>query len=348
VIPSEHFNTVTYTGDGASTRSVTGVGFQPDFTWVKKRFSATINAGHSLFDIVNGTGSTKGLYSHSTVTEGSYAKYGYLSAFDSDGFTVNSGSDPSYPLNMTNANNDTYVAWNWKAGGASVTNTTSDITSEVSANQAAGISIVTWSGNGGLSAQTIGHGLGVVPEMMIRKRLDDDNYWYVWHKGLTSYNYELYLNDTNAQTAGGFFQFGAPNNGTYFRAYDGGSTTDRNVTYCFASVDGYSKVGSYTGNGSADGTFVYTGFRPAYVIGKRSSGIEDWFVFDSTRNPTNAVNGLLYPNGSNAEYTGVSDRFDMYSNGFKLRDTDNKTNASGSTYIYLAFAETPFKHSNAR
>jgi hypothetical protein len=334
VIPSEHFNTVLYTGTGSADNAIT-VGFQPDFVWLKSR--SNINS-HQIYDAVRGGGkilSSNGIGGDYTTTTGL--------DFQSNGFNIKNS------WGNHNGSGTTYASWNWKAGGASVTNTTSDITSEVSANQAAGISIVTWSGNGGLSAQTIGHGLGVVPEMMIRKRLDDDNYWYVWHKGLTSYNYEVYLNDTNAETAGGFFQMGAPNNGTYFRAYDGGSTTDRNVTYCFASVDGYSKVSSYIGNGSTDGTFVYTGFRPAYVMIKRTDGANIWIIHDTERDTHNYMNKEIFAESSGAEVSGGSSAYiDYLSNGFKLRGATPAMNTSGGTYIYLAFAESPFKHTNAR
>jgi hypothetical protein len=247
-----------------------------------------------------------------------------------------------------NTNNINYASWNWKANGTGVSNTNGDITSTVSANADAGFSIVKYTGNGVTSAQTIGHGLSKAPEMIIKRWYNDDSAWYVYHTGLTSNYYELYLNDTDAQTAGGFFQRGMPN-ATTFTAYDGGETYQNIISYCFHSVDGYSKVGSYKGNGSNDGTFVYCGFRPAYIMLKESTASgENWQVYDNKRDIYNFTDHTLAPNSTAAEADGNGYQIDMLSNGFKIRYNNNQYNDPSSDYIYLAVAESPFKHTNAR
>jgi hypothetical protein len=302
--------------------------------WFKNRSGAY---GHKLQDIVRGV--TKTLSANDTRAEETHTS---VASFDSGGFSL-TGSDNSY-----NSSSHTYVAWNWKANGAGVSNTSGDITSTVSANADAGFSIVKYTGNGVTSLQTIGHGLSKAPEMIIKKWYNDDSAWYVYHTGLTSNYYELYLNDTNAQTAGGFFQRGMPN-ATTFTAYDGGETYQNIIAYCFHSVAQYSKVFSYTGNGSTDGTFVYCDFRPAYVMIKRTDIAGDWYIWDAVRNEYNLVTRNLVPNKSNAEFVGTSNyTLDFTSNGFKHRGSGGDVNASGGTYIGIAFAEHPFKYSTAR
>ena len=344
---SEHFNTVLYSGDGATSKAITGVGFQPDFNWVKQR---NIAQSHTLTDAVRGVGFI--LSSNATSAEYSLTTYGQVTSFDTDGFTVSKGSNATY--SYYNQSGGTYAAWNWKAGGTAVSNTDGSITSQVSANVDAGFSIVSYSGTG--ANATVGHGLNTEPQMIIAKaRANGSSYWLTYHSGVaspsTSY---LSLNTTSAVDTGGasVWNSTAPTSSVF----SVGTSTWINpsggdmIAYCFANSD-TTKVGSYTGNGSTDGPFVYTGFRPAWIMWKRtdSSSGGEWVIQDTTRREFNPVNVSLYPNLSNAEATGETFRVqDTLSNGFKLRSSAAQCNASGGTYIYLAFAEHPFKYANAR
>jgi len=349
VTPSEHFNTVTYSGDGGSQTITSENEFQTDLVWVKGRNSTN---GHHLFDAVRGFGSAKSLSSNSTQGEGAYdASYGYISSPTSTGFTASAGSGGSQYVNDASY---TYVAWNWKANGAGSANTDGDMaeTVTVSANTDAGFSIVTYTGDG--SAATVGHGLSKAPEMVIVKRRDAtyDPSWLIYHSGNTAAPETDYLKlNDNAATADDATVWNdtAPtvdvfNLGTHASVNGDDSTY---VAYCFHSVDGYSKMGSYTGNGDADGTFVYTGFRPAFVIFKRTDATSEWRLFDSEREIYNVMDYPLRPNSSGAE-ANTAGSYDFVSNGIKARGVHNDANTSGATYIYLAFAETPFKYSNAR
>ena len=338
VTPSEHFNTVLWTGNGSS-QSISSLEFQPDFTWIKSR---SIVDSHHLFDSVRGAGQR--LRSDSTAAE-NYNETAYLTSFDSDGFSL--GGDDG-----VNKNTATYVAWNWKANGSGSSNTDGNMaeTVTVSANTDAGFSIVTYTGDG--SAATIGHGLSKSPEMIIIKNRDDSANWPIYHHKNTSAPETDYLKlDTTAATADNstFWNDTAPTSSVFTVATDGDVNTDddKYVAYCFHSVDGYSKVGSYTGNGNADGTFVYTGFRPAFLLMKVTNTASDWHIVDSVRDVDNVIQNTLDPNTTAVEGSG-SDRFDFTSNGFKLRQTSGSYNGNNSTYIYMAFAETPFKYSNAR
>jgi hypothetical protein len=336
VIPSEHFNTITYTGTDADNRAITGVGFAPDFAWFKRRNSAT---NHGLFDVVRGA--NKRLSSN--LTDDELSDDNALMSFDSDGYTVSSDG-------TTNAGG-TYVAWNWKGGGTAVSNTAGSITSSVSANTDAGFSIVSYTGNGSDGA-TVGHGLSQAPDMIISKRRNSTYGWLVYARpmGITKY---MALDLTMAEDGPSTYWNSTEHTSSVFSTVDSqyiNTSGGTYIAYCFHSVDGYSKVGSYTGNGSTDGTFVYTGFRPAMIIAKRSTSIEDWQIIDTTRASYNVADIRLNPNNSNAEVSNTNggDRLDILSNGFKGRDPAGQWNASGSTYIYIAFAEMPFKHSNAR
>ncbi len=340
--PEDYFNTVLYTGDG-STKSITGVGFQPDFVWQKGR---NVTYNHLLFDSVRGA--TKYLRSNATNVETTEANS--LQSFDADGFTV--GNNPS-GSDMSNSSVN-YVNWNWKAGGTGVTNTDGSIQSTVSVNTDAGFSIVTYTGNGSDGA-TVGHGLSQTPEFILIKKRDNNSggntgNWIAQHIGLatdpeaTSSTFTLssytdgaiYLNLGNAQSSYGFDN-------------QVNGNTDTFVAYCFHSVAGYSKFSSYTGNGSTDGPFIYTGFRPAFVIIKNASATEAWHLIDSERSPHNVANAVLYPSSNAAESNPLTAaNTDFLSNGFKLRAAGGNTNDSGLTYIYMAFAEQPFKYSNAR
>jgi hypothetical protein len=299
-----------------------------------------------LYDSVRGA--TKRLHSDQTSAEAVESAEGTVTSFDSDGFSVNTGSSNNF---YTNQSGKTYVAWNWKANGSGSSNTNGSITSTVSANVDAGFSIVSYTGNGSSSA-TIGHGLSKAPEMVIVKSRDlADTNWLTAINVTGSY-IDLNLNDTSANSnAGDGDYFAQAFTSTTFKPnINGSNPTNGNgntyISYCFHSVDGYSKVGSYTGNGNADGTFVYTGFRPAYVMIKRTDDVS-WIINDSTRDVHNATTSNLYPDLSDAEDSGV-ERFDFVSNGFKLRATSGAFNGNGNNFIYIAFAETPFKYSNAK
>jgi len=342
VTPSEHFNTVLWTGAGAD-QAITGVGFQPDFVWIKCR-STTMN--HYLNDAVRGQGKT-------VFADGIWAEYDYgatqLESFDSDGFTVD--DDGAY----VNASGETFVGWNWKANGAGSSNTDGDMaeTVTVSANVDAGFSIVTYTGDG--SAATVGHGLSKAPELIIIKnRSVEADDWAVYHSSNTAAPETDYLFlSTTAATAddAAMWNDTAPS-ATVFTVGTNHSVNaddETYIAYCFHSVDGYSKVGSYTGNQNADGTFIYTGFRPALVIAKNATATENWTIQDSARSPYNAVDIFSRPDGNNVENNDSGTPWiDFLSNGFKIRNADTKINDSDETFIYLAFAETPFKYSNAR
>jgi len=338
VTPSEHFNTVAYTGTGAN-QVVTGVGFQPDFLWFKNR---SLGYGHILLDTVRGLSAP--LASESDDAEGAFS---YVSSVSNDGFTTTSSQ---YPTNNTGS---AIVAWNWKANGSGSSNTDGSITSTVSANTDAGFSIVSYTGNG-TDGATVGHGLSKAPEIVIIKGRTGSGYpWAVMgYPTNPAFPYDgsyLFLDTTAglANGAGSELSLGS----STITFVDAGANICGNsqtyIAYCFHSVEGYSKVGSYTGNGDADGTFVYTGFRPAWVMWKETSaGTHGWMIHDSTRSTVNAVDNYLIANSVNAEAN--HDFVDFTSNGFKQRHTSTWANGDDETYIYIAFAETPFKYSNAR
>ena len=323
--PADHFNTVLYSGTG-STQRITGVGFQPDWIWFKARNAAS---GHVVYDSVRGA--TIYLQTASSSAEGTGADS--QTSFDSDGFSV--GADTS--TTGVNKSSTTYVAWNWLAGGTAVTNNDGSVTSSVSANTKAGFSIVTH--DNGSGTRTVGHGLDKAPELIIEKKRDSSGDWLTQTTVIDGSNDYLRLNTTDAKADG----VGASPTSTVYTPNVGGGADC--LAYCFHSVDGYSKVGNYTGNNSSDGPFVYTGFRPALVIVKNITGSEAWGIGDSVRDPSNVLLNRLYPNLSNAEYS-TGDWLDLVSNGFKSRG--GAFNTSSATYIYLAFAEQPFKYSNAR
>jgi hypothetical protein len=336
-----------YTGTGAAqtiSNAVNGVSFQPDFVWAKARSSAE---SHRLQDSVRGA--TLSLYSNLTNAEATEAQS--ITAFGSSGFTLGTGTP--------NTNAVTYVGWQWKAGGTpAVTNTNGSITSTVSANTTAGFSVVTASASG-TSPVTVGHGLGVTPRLIIGKVRDvAGTNWYVYSSSFAATDY-LVLNSTNGKATSSniwdvaptssVFTVGNPQNG--WAAGNAGSKLY--VFYCFTEIPGYSKFGSYTGNGSSSGPFVYTEFRPRWILIKRTdSSPFSWCLVDSSRSPNNtSVNGgmqnTLFPNNSNAEDTGA-DICDGLSNGFRFYQGASSFNANGGTYIYAAFAENPFKFALAR
>ena len=328
----EYFNTVLYTGTGPTPLSVTGVGFQPDWVWLKRRNNA---GDHWLFDQVRGV--EKLLETSTTDAELNLSQT--LISFDADGFSL--GTNTSY-----NSPTHNVVAWNWKANGSGVSNTDGIITSTVSANPTAGFSISTFTTPSSFTNATVGHGLSASPAMLIVKRRTTGD-WITWHQSLGANGY-LTLNTTSASASNsGSF------NGTSSTTWTMGSSAwwqasaSDWVCYAFAEVEGYSKFGSYTGNGSStDGPFVYTGFRPAFVMFKRTNSTENWLITDNARNTSNVITNRLYPNLSAAEDSGTP--VDFLSNGFKIRAGAATPNVSGGTYIYMAFAENPFKNALAR
>ena len=364
--PKNHFNTLIYSGNSndSSGNVVTGLEFQPDFIWIKARSGSSSpgSQNHYLVDSVRGaTGSvTKKLFSNSTAVENS----GQVDSHNGvnilhNGFKLTSNDDG------TNANNE-YVAWCWKAGGAAVTNNDGTIATQVSANQQAGFSILTWTGTG--ADGTIGHGLGKVPGFVIIKNRDRAVEWIVKHHKLTSGKI-IYLNIQSGEddaTGSNNGVIGDLNNASTLslnRTSNSGNYNNVNysgekyVAYCWSEIPGYSKFGSYIGNGSANGPFVHLGFRPAWVLYKCITQTKGYGLADSTRTPSNQINKTLFPDSTSDEYvaSGSSDHIqDFLSNGFKLRNTNSRYNQSGQTYVYMAFAEqpggvTPFQtSSNAR
>jgi hypothetical protein len=338
----EYFNTVLWPGDGSSPRSIPGVGFQPDWVWGKKTTGASY-LSHQLYDAVRGVGSGKDLVSDTTQAEGPNSPaFGSVSSLNVDGFTLTAGSSNNDQLNGSGS---TYVAWNWKANGAGVTNTDGSITSTVSANPDAGFSIVTYTGNATAGA-TVGHGLGVAPAMIIVKDRDGTYDWYVYHDALAVTNV-LRLSDTSAAYADTQFNQQDPTSSIFYLGNNVASNTSghRYVAYCFAAIPGYSAMGSYTGTGSTDGSFIYTGFRVAYLLIKSTASGTDWCIYDNKRLGYNVDNNLQR---NVAAVQQTDDDIDLLSNGFKFRRASPNFNGSSSTHIYMAFAENPFKYSLAR
>ena len=337
--PSAYFQTALYTGNATDNRAITYDGntdMQPDFLWFKTR-STTEN--HALID--SNRGITKHLRANTTSDE--KTKTTLLKSFDSNGFTLGIDS-------LTNSNGNTLVSWGWKAnGGTTSSNTSGTITSTVQANTTAGFSIVTYTGNGS-TGQTIGHGLGVTPDMMIVKNRSGLYNWAVYHKDSNSSPEDYYaqLNTTNAFSLATDIFGGSAATSTVIGVKNFNETNasgSNYVAYCFASKQGYSKFGKYVGNGSTDGNapFVYTGFKPAFVMIKNASASTNWYMWDNKRNPYNVVNNGLNANTSNATQGTAYDTLDFLSNGFKIRDyADGTWNGSGNTIIYMAFAESSF------
>jgi hypothetical protein len=338
------FDAVLWTGDGTSPRTFNSWGFKPDLMWMKNRTSAT---DHALIDTVRGTGA-KVLESNRTDAENDYGLS--VSAFTANGFT---GATGTFNFGYANTSANNYVGWGWQAGqGTNLTNTTGTITSTVSVNATAGFSIVTYTGGG--VAGTIGHGLSTAPQFIIVKSrvaaAGGGGFWYVYNSVLGNTQY-LLLNLANATaTSSAVWNNTSPTSSVF----SVGSSVDLSgsggtyVAYCWAPVAGFSQFGGYTGNGSADGPFIYTGFRPKFVLFKNTTnGTRFWDILDSTRNPSNVANARLFPNDTSTEQTSTTP-CDFLSNGFKIRTADPSENTNGDFYIYACFAENPLKFANAQ
>jgi hypothetical protein len=330
--PPDYFNTVLYSGNSTDDRSISDVGFSPNFSWIKKRGPAA--GGHVLYDTVRGA--TKQLVANSTAAEVTNYQHGFLKSFDSDGFTLGEGSDTD-AYAIVNESGQTYVAWNWVEGATP------------------GFDIVSYTGNA--TARTISHNLGVVPKMMIVKNRADTDNWAVYHASNTAAPATDYLvlnaNSTTADDAT-VWNDTAPTSSVF--SVGTGSLTNGNteamIAYVFAPVEGFSAFGSYLGNANANGPMINLGFRPAFVMIKEAdTSARDWIIQDATRNPFNAANLQLLPNASSAEaltFYSQSAAIDIVSNGFKVRSSTVRVGENGANYIYAAFAEAPFKTANAR
>ena len=339
--PSAYFQTTIYTGTGSDNTAITNVGnsdLQPDFIWIKKR-SAT--GQHVLSDTNRGI--VKVLNSNSTAAEDSNSEGEMVKSVQSDGFTLGDSQAGQGDTNFTSGG--TYVAWQWKAnGGTTASNSDGSITSTVQANTTAGFSIVTYNGEGDSQA-TVGHGLGVKPQVIIPKIRGTTGSWHMYHEGVDSSapeNYGLLLNANNARADDpGFYNDTAPTSSVFTVGTYNNFNNDY-VAYCFAEKQGYSKFGRYTGNQSTDGPFLYFGFKPAFLMVKKTTSAENWFLIDNKRHPFNDGQiPRVIPNNTDAESEDASIAGDFLSNGFKIKATQNMINESG-TYIYMAFAEHPF------
>ena len=336
--PTDHFDSKLWTGNDTDGRAITGYNFQPDWVWIKSRSGAY---SHSITDAVRGAGPY--IQSNTSDAEASGpGAFGSTLAFTSDGYTLDNGtSDNLY----VNAGSETYVGWAWKANGSGSSNENGSISATVSANTTAGFSVGIYTGNGTDNA-TVGHGLGGADMVWVKRRNTTGN-WRVYHKHT---NKLLYLDLTNAgvspteikSTSSTTFTLGSGN------GFNGSG--DTHVFYAFQSIDGFSKISSYVGNGSTNGSYVYTGFRPAWVLIKRTNAVQEWQVYDDKRSPFNPVTDRLQANSNSAEddLSPNDNELDFLSNGFKLIEDNGGMNASGSTYLYMAFAETPFKTATAR
>jgi len=324
--PSDYFNTLLYTGNKTANTTISGVGFQSDFTWIKSRTTAE---NHHLFDVVRGGGNR--LYSNLT-NEQSYVAT-TLTSWTSDGFVT--GTDDG-----TNANGQNFVAWNWKANGQGSSNTDGSInTTYTSVNTTSGVSISSYTGTG--ATATVGHGLGVVPKVVLIKGVSNSGSWGMYHSSIGATK-KIVLNTTSAEASSGWMNNTAPTSSvfTVINDTDVGTSGYTYVAYCFAEKQGFSKFGSYIGNGNANGTFVYTGFKPAFVMSKYASGggTGSWHMYDNKRKGYNTENDYVQANTTSTENSDT-DQVDLLSNGFKWRSNGSETNTSGGTFIYMAFGQ---------
>ena len=320
-----HFNIKLYSGTGSSN-AITGVGFQPDWVWFDNR---STGLAKEMYDSARGV--EKKITSSDNGAESTEVG---LTAFGADGFTCGA-------RNQTNKDGDGITAWSWKAGGAGSANSDGSTSSTVSVNTTAGFSIVKWTGTG--STTTIGHGLGVVPKMVIFKNTSSAVDWRVYHTILGN-THRLCLNDNSASSDDdSAFNDTSPTSSVFTVGGSTSTNAGTMIAYCFADVKGFSRIGSYTGNGAADGTFSYTGFKPTWVLLKIYSSTDSWFIFDTATSIAGGNNPNSYyqrPNETSAQGTSSSLSMDLYSNGFKCRNTDTALNSSGATYAYYAIGQT--------
>ena len=334
---SDYFDIRTYSASGAG--SISDLTFQPDFIWFKNRVSV---GDHGLFDAIRGV--TKYLQSNNNSTGLTGNGSNDFTAFTSNGFTYGSSA-------QLDTSTGTPCTWLWKANGTGSSNTDGSITSTVSANTTSGFSIVKYTGTG--SNATVGHGLGVAPRMIIIKSLGTGENWLVGGTNISSnWSSSLHLNTTDSIDTFNYWQNYAPTTNSFYMTGDAAlnQNTQDYIAYCFSDVQGFSKMGFYTGNGSADGPFIYTGFKPSFILRKYatggSAGGEGWEMLDGTRSPFNVADKRLRADTTSAEATGANYYIDFLSNGFKIRTADNATNNSGATYIYMAIAAAPLAGSN--
>jgi hypothetical protein len=339
---NQYMDATTYSGAGNTPTSITNqYGFKPDLVWTKAR-STTYN--NILYDSVRGTGTTKSLYSDDTAAEGAYSTYTNLSSFNSNGWTIGTTAGN----NAMNASGQTFVGWQWQAGqGSSSSNTNGSITSTVSASTTAGFSIVTYTGTGS-SPKTIGHGLGIAPSFIIIKDRSVSSQWIIQHASL-GWTQGFFGFNTNAATSSTAYSNNtAPTSNVFTIDAYSNNSSENYVAYCWTPIAGFSAFGSYTGNGSTSGPFIYLGFQPKFILIKCSSAAGlDWAMFDSARSPYNSVNNMLFADTNQSEFSGSSYNINFLSNGFQIGSTSGQVNTNGNTYVYAAFAENPFKNSLA-
>ena len=332
--PTIYFNTVLWTGTGSSM-NITGVGFQPDWTWIKPR---SVTDNHVLFDSVRGV--TKRLVSNLNSAEVTVSDM--ITSFDSDGFSLGTNSNVS-------GSGTTFVGWSWVAGGSASSNTDGGTSSSVSVNTTAGFSIVNWAGSSSASVQTIGHGLGTTPHWILTKNRGAGSSitaWINYHHKIDASapeDFTIYMNNTDARVDNSVHGDTKPTSSVF--SFNTGTDDQNYISYCFTEKKGFSKFGSYTGNGNADGNFIYTGFKPAFILLKNTgNGSAEWRIYDNKRDPSNVMTKCLQPHSTDAEET--TSNIDFLSNGWKVRSNDGNLNQSGYSFIYMAFAESPFVNSN--
>ena len=328
---SAYIKNKLFTGNGSDGNAVTGVGFRPDLLWIRQRNAMS----HRLYDVIRGVNAA--LNVDNNAAENQYTAYGQLESFDSDGFTVGAGTSNGHG---TNENGQSIVSWNWLAGGsAGSSNTDGTInTTYTSVNTTAGISISTYTGNNTANA-TVGHGLGVTPQVVIIKRRDATNSWIVKMPSTTDGYF--YLDDPQGINSSSGWLPTSASTFTLANQWTAYNASGANyVAYCFAEKTGFSKFGKYTGNGNADGTFIYTGFKPVWVMIKEVASSGGWRIFDNVRPAYNEPYGIDAAEGSAEETATSRNKIDLLSNGFKCRFTYDDTNGNGSEYVYMAFGQS--------